>query len=235
MELIDNWDRPDGELGNDWIDAHREHPTWWDEFELRNQAPVLPNPDRGLIVQPDNAAGRAAFYKDFGPGAESDVAVSIVWSGLYPLEATPLLHVNPDADEFGLGAWPFAASGDMLIGTVGRRPDQFSIIQRVRFGHVNEMHRRLELRSRDNAFSVWISVRDVRSTFNDDLAFRRDISRELISTDTGLMMMKIGLDYPIPESLRGSTMHGAAVDVNQDFTRAPYRPLIVGPCRVTSL
>ncbi|MCA9158520.1 MAG: hypothetical protein KDA72_09345, partial [Planctomycetales bacterium] len=63
----DDWKRPNGPLGNGWKSAHDDHPNWWDPLEIRQAAPVNTNPDKGPIVQPDNAAGRTAAYRDFGP------------------------------------------------------------------------------------------------------------------------------------------------------------------------
>ncbi|MBX3194142.1 MAG: hypothetical protein KF727_03460 [Microbacteriaceae bacterium] len=224
MEFIERWDRADGELGNGWTDAHDAHPTWWDQLALAGRAPAVPDPDRGLIMGADNAAGRAAFYRDFGPEAAEEVSVSLVWSGRRPLEGTPLLHVNPDADEFGLGAWYFSARSVILVGTAGRVPSQFTVIQQILVEHVHGLRRRIELRSHGDTFSVWISANDVRF----DYAADPDLY-PLAEVRDGLPMLRVGLEYPIPASLRGATMHGGAIDVNNDWSRAGNTRVMFAP------
>ena len=65
---------------------------------------------------------RAAFYREFGPDYKENISVSIVWSGIKRYEGTPLIHVNPDDDDFGLGAWYVANMNIFFIGAVGRSP-----------------------------------------------------------------------------------------------------------------
>lgn len=227
VEFVDWWDRPDGELGNGWIDASDANPTWWDRLALVDHAPVVPNPGRGLIVS--SPAGRAAFYRDFGPGAGAEVAVSVVWSGRRPLEGSPLLHVNPEATEFGLGAWYFSHRSVVLVAAVGRAPDELVIIQELPVDHVHGLRRRVELRSHGDTFSVWISANDVR--FDDDAD--PDL-HPTADTGSGIPMLRVGLDYPIPASLRGSTMHGGSIDVNNDWRRVGNSRVLLPPFRLSA-
>ena len=42
-------------------------------------------------------------------------------------------------------------------------------------------------------------------------------------------MRQIGTHYNIPDGLVGSTMHGAALDLNQDYNRPPNTPVLLPP------
>jgi len=209
-EFIDMWDRPDGELGNGWIDPYYEHPLWWDQVKLVNNKPLTPNPDHGKILQTDCSGARAAFYRDFGAGYDKNIAASVVWCGVRPLESTPLIHVNPDDDDFGIGAWPVAEFRGFLIAGVGRSPDKFNVYEYQRFAHEDKTPIRIELRSTGEEFTVWISETDADNP----------------------SMIQVGNTYPIPKGLIGSTVHGAAIDLNQDPKRPPNTPTIIAPYRL---
>ncbi|HHW48736.1 MAG TPA: hypothetical protein GXX14_08995 [Clostridiaceae bacterium] len=209
-EFIEMWEREDGELGNGWIDAYYENPKWWDQFKLVNGVPVTINPDRGLICQNYCSGARAAFYREFGPDFKSNFAASVVWCGVRPYEGTPLIHVNPEDDDFGIGAWYLSIISTMLIGFVGRSPDKLRIIDTVPVDHISGLKRRIEIRSTGDEFSVWISKTDIR----DDA------------------MMKVGRTYKIPAGLIGATKHGAALDINQDYNRPANVPILLPPYRI---
>ena len=151
-EFVDMFDREDGELGNGWIDAHDEHPEWWDKFKIVDGIPVIPNPDRGLICQTGNSGSRAAFYRDFGPDFKSNFSTSIVWNGMRPYEGTALIHVNPDDDDFGLGVWYAGVIDSFFIGAVGRKPNNFTVFQTMPIQHTDTLQRRIELRSNGKEF-----------------------------------------------------------------------------------
>ena len=204
--FVDRWDRADGTLGNGWIDAHDAMPAWWDQVHLLHGSPVITDPDRGKVMQTDNSGARAAFYRDFGPDGDTQISVSINWNGVYPYECSPLLHVNPGEPDFGIGAWYVTQWFVFLVATVGRRPDELRLLARVPFDHTYGISRRIELRSTGRWMTIWTSL-----------------------IEAGQPLEQVGPEFAIPSRLQGSTMHGVAVDINQDPKRPANQPVVLPP------
>lgn len=212
----------DGDLPSGWVDASTlaGQSDWWDALEVLDEYVVIPSPDDGAILQDTNSGGRAAAYKDWGGGYDRDVRVDAWWSGDYPLEGTPLICVNPDVSEFGIGVWPannVPPFGSVyLFGTVGRKPSEFDVTATsVELAdHVDGTRRKFSFVLSSDGTTVDFYV-------DDELIFE---------------------DQPIPANLQGSTSHGVAIDTNQTDgnsgnggTRTPYAKAIGGPFRVSRL
>lgn len=210
--FIDFWDRPDGEPGNGWIDPYAEYPAWWDKIELRNNMPVIPKTDKGPILGQNNSGARAMLYRDFGPDFRSNISCSLVWSGIKPYESSPLIHVNPDDDGMALGAWPVTQLSSFLVALIGRRPDMLKVLAIYRYEHRDGEPRRIELRSNGDKFTVWMSkLGDINT------------------------MELMGEPLDIPDPLKGSSMHGVAIDVNQDPKRPENQTVILPPFELVKL
>ena len=205
--FVDMFDREDGDLGNDWTDAHDLAPSWWDRLRLVDGVPRIPRPDKGQIQSPTNSGARAAFFRDFGPGYDRDIAVAIGWNGIMPYECSPLLHVNPEDDDFGVGAWYVRAYKGLLFAAVGRRPDMVRPIELVRLDHRDGAHRRLEIRSTGKEFVTFVSD----------------------PTSEHRVMKKVGQAVTVPDGLVGSSTHGVALDLNQDQGRPPDQEVFLPP------
>ncbi|MEZ6082209.1 MAG: hypothetical protein R3C56_43000 [Pirellulaceae bacterium] len=65
-------------------------------LEIRKAAPVNTNPDKGPIVQPDNAAGRTAAYRDFGPAYADNFTIGTWWNGKHHAVGFPIACINLD-------------------------------------------------------------------------------------------------------------------------------------------
>ena len=91
-----------------------------------------------------------------------------------------------------------------LVGTVGRRPDQFRVIAFVPLEHQDGQPRQVELKSKDGEFTLWLDG------------------------------AQIGGPWAVPARLRGSSLHGVALDENQDPARTPDVPIVEAPFFVTT-
>lgn len=208
--VVQTWDE-DGTLPVGWDSAYdigvTEH-DYWDQVAVLDQQVVIPTPNTGPIgTHPSynpaspNSGARACWYKDFShlTWAGDDIAVGIRWTGEYPYEATPLLHVVPGNPGFGIGVWPVGdffpsvdgAQAGFILGVVGRRPQDFVIFGDLgySFTHPEDQYERfLELHSIDGAISVYYG---------------------------GALVID---SYPVPgtySGLLGSKVHGVALDNNQ--------------------
>ena len=190
--------RPQG-----WEHASDISTDLWDATEILAGAWVIPDPDDGPIGADDNydpenpnSGARAAAWRELPPWAADDVEASIFWTGVAPLEATPLLHVDPDHDGFGIGCWPGYDLYDeiegpqsvFLLGVVGKNPDDFVVWESEVFTHPDGTGARLTIESSSGA----ITVRWGATTVFDAVA--------------------VPGEY---QALLGSRLHGIALDNNQ--------------------
>jgi hypothetical protein len=201
----------------EWVDAHSIYPAWFDEVEYRDDAWMIPDPDRGEIGVVTNSGARGAAWREFPSQLAGGFSASCMWTGQRPYEGSPLIHVNPDDANFGIGLWPIADfakldSGPIptwLLGVIGRKPSEFDSLPKAwtrgEVDHVDGTPQRLELRSNGVEVSAWV-----------------DGSRILGPV-------------AIPAGLLGSSRHGICLDVNQDPSRPAHVPVLSGPLLVESL
>ena len=88
----------------------------FDELSVVDSWVTVSDPDDGPIDSPVHGAAHGCAVHEFGPWAADDVEVEWTWSAQRPLEATPLLHVDLDTDEGGIGMWP---GNDLFAGVPG--------------------------------------------------------------------------------------------------------------------
>ena len=196
----DDWNRPDGPIGNGWRSSHADHKSWWDPMELRSYKPVNIDPDHGPIVQPRNSGGRAAAYKNFGEAYADRVRIGILWNGNHQAPGFPVACINHDDPNWGLAFCfePDIAGGIYALWAMGRRPDQIKLLHSKPGNHNDgqPMH-----------FSLQVASGTI-TCFADD--------KEILA-------------FPIPASLVGSGAHGFGLDVNPVPGRPPNIEVISGP------
>lgn len=157
-------------LPSGWTDANdlAGQSTYWDSLEVDATGTwVIPDPDDGAAGQAGNSGARAAAYRDFSAyaWADDDVEVSITFTGEAPYEASPLLHVDPDHDGFGIGCWPIydisppdPPQSRWFLGAVGRRPDQLNEWAGYpSFTHPEGVPWRLTVRSSGGSISAYVN------------------------------------------------------------------------------
>jgi hypothetical protein len=203
-----------------FVDAHTlsGQSSWWDALTVIDRAFAIPDPDEGPILGTTNSGARASGYWEMGANYASMVRVGCWWSGETPFEGTPLIHINPDAAEFGVGAWPIAGlyGGFWHIATVGRRPDQYNNINSSKYfpmtGFFDGKPHYVELVSAaDNTVSLWID----------------GVRRTLLQSGHPTT------DLALPANLSGATKHGIALDVNQHPDRPPNTRVVLGPIEIS--
>jgi hypothetical protein len=206
----DDWKRPDGPLGNGWCSAHDDHSKWWDPLELYEGTPVNTNPDQGPIAQPDNAAGRTAAYRDFGPESADNFTVGTWWNGKHHAVAAPVACINLDEPDWGLAFCyePQIAGGVYVLWALGRRPNEIRVVK-AGPGQKKEKHR--------DGVPMFLEMH-VRGENVTCLADGEEV-----------------LTSPIPEALRGSKTHGFCLDVNPVPGRPPRVKVIGGPFVIAPL
>jgi hypothetical protein len=206
--VSDRFERPDGTLGNGWMNCAGWIPDAFEPLGIRDGAAVVPDP-----------MTRPGEYDSFPPtghpppdgklhhgigcawrntGTDS-VSVEVVWAGHRQrprhVEAAPLVHVSPGTDELGFGMWPSAALGVpfLIIGTIGNPPEDFRGLMAVSVpgGHVDGTPARLRITSDGDGMTFWWNDQQLR------------------------LPDGYGLDpYPVPDALRGATRHGFALDAH---------------------
>ncbi len=203
----DDWKRPNGPLGNGWNSAHDDHPNWWDPLEIRKAAPVNTNPDKGPIVQPDNAAGRTAAYHDFGPAYADNFTIGTWWNGKHHAVGFPIACINLENPDWGLAFCyePQIAGGVYVLWAMGRQPHQIRVVKSASGPkHTDGTRMFLEMRVNGGSMTCMADGQEV-------------------------------LASPIPAELAGSTVHGFGVDVNPVPGRPPNVEVISGPFVIAPL
>lgn len=176
--------------------------NWWNPAGISGGYYTNLAPDGGAIAQPDNPGGRAALYIE--TGAE-EVTVSCTWNGVHAGGVGgPMACVVPSATEFGLS---FVYEHDLFSGTwvlweLGRQPDDVAALATAN-----------EPGAHSDGVDIELSIQ-IRGT--QVTCFAGGVSK-IVST--------------VPVALRGSTLHGVAVDVNAVTDRPPNLPVLAAPLR----
>lgn len=223
LAFRDSFGRPDGTLGNGWVEGWAATGNY-SELGLHSGAVAMVGPTirngtypppcnttRGLdgsAVPPgDIIAGVGCAWRQTGRTA---ISASIRWSGLWQIprhiEATPLLHVTPGTRAFGMGIWPGELYGKpvFLVGAIGNPGRFFEPMDAAVFNHSDGQPRTITVVSDGAALRFFLDGAPVK-------------------------LSKAGYDpLPVPEELRGSTLHGFAVDTHcvSPYQRATKLPAI---------
>lgn len=178
--------------------------NWWNPAGIVSGHYTNLAPDDGAIAQPDVPGGRAALYMET---EAEDVTVSCTWNGVHAGGVGgPMACVVPSATEFALN---FVYEHDLFSGTwvlweLGRQPDDIAALATFN-----------EPGSHTDGADVELTIR-VRGTEVTCLA--GGVSK-IVTT--------------VPLSLRGSTLHGVALDVNAVTDRPPNLPVLLAPFRLS--
>jgi hypothetical protein len=205
--LRDDWKRADGPLGNGWRTAHSDKANWWDPLEIRNAAPVNTDPDQGPIAQPDNAAGRAAAYQDFGRDYADNFNIRIHWNGKHQAVGFPIACINLKDPDWGLAFCyePGILGGVYVLWAMGRQPSEIRVVKGAPGGkHVDGEAMILEMRVQGGTVTCMADGKEI-------------------------------LKSPIPKALVGATTHGFGLDVNPVPGRPPNVEVINGPFVIAPL
>jgi hypothetical protein len=197
--------RPDGTLGNGWVDGHTWDPSVFEPLGITDGAVVCTDPRaRTGAVYAANQAQSAPpaggeQYQGIGcawrPTIYDAPTVTITWSGLLTpdhVEAAPCVHFAPGTDEHCLGVWvsKFGAQPLLLLATIGNPPEDVAVLDYASFSHTEGTDRQIEIRSTGTAVTVWLDGAQV----------------SLVGAGT--------TPVAVPTALRGSTLHGLAVDTH---------------------
>lgn len=143
VNFLDSFDRPNGELGNGWIDGHAWNSAVYDPVGIYNGSAVISNATArtGAVYAQDQFThhpplngeqhtGIGCAWQDFGT---CSVYVEVEWSGLIDIEAghhvegSPVVCVVPSTPEHGLGIWPSERYNTpcFFIASIGNPPEYF--------------------------------------------------------------------------------------------------------------
>lgn len=170
---------------SEWRSAHRlpGASSWWDRMGIADGHWSNLNPDQGTRAQPDNSGARAAIYAT----AEVAATVSVTWPGNDAAgSGGPMVHVNPDATEFGLAFChePDILDGVWVLWEMGRQADDIVMVEAI----AEPVH--------TDGVPVVLSM----ETDGTTVVCKVDGVECITAT--------------VPTALQGSKLHGAAVDVN---------------------
>lgn len=192
-----------------WRSAHRlpGQSNWWNPAGVVNGYYTNLAPDDAPIMLPDAPGARAVLYEDTGL---EECTISCVWTGAHDAGTIggPIACVNPDAPEFSLCfVYEFGIfGGTWACWHLGRQPDDIELI--VPDAIKNEPTGHV------SGVPVELSIQIV--------------GNQAICRADGVEK----INYTIPVSLRGSTIHGVLIDVNG--SRQPNEPVLVAPYTITS-
>lgn len=174
--------------------------NWWNPAGVVGGYYTNLNPDDGAVAQSDVPGARAALYQESGI---ENVTVSCVWNGVHSGGVGgPLACVNFDASEFGLN---FVYEHDLFGGTwvlweLGRQPSDIAALATTNEPAAHSDGVDIELA---------IEIRGTQAT-----CYAGGVSK-IVAT--------------VPVALRGSTIHGVAVDVNAVTNRPANLPILEAP------
>jgi hypothetical protein len=214
---------PDGSPGNGWIDGHTWNPAIYDPVGVRDGAIVCTDPTARTganyaldqtVTPPAGGQQHVGIGCMWRPTIYTAPTVTITWAGYNQsaawIEATPLIHVTPGTTEHGFGMWlsRFGSDGGppfVIAGSIGNPPEVFGslVLATASFTHATQgQERTFEMRSTGTGVTGWMD--GVQLSFS--------------TYGTG--------PIPIPTALRGSTMHGLAVDTHltTDWDDIPLFP-----------
>ena len=215
----DSFRRPNGALANGWIEGwaatgnfsqlglHGGAVTMIGPTIRNGTYPPPCNSTSGSIPPGDIIAGVGCAWRETGA---TSIAVSVRWSGLWQfphhIESSPLLHVTPGTLSFGMGIWPSILYGKpvFLVGAIGDPGRFFDVMDAALFNHTDGHPREISVQSDGAALRFFLDGAAVK-------------------------LNKAGYGpLPIPPELRGSTLHGFAVDTHcvSPYQRATDLPAI---------
>ncbi len=156
---LEFWSTEDGPLPSHWTDCSTVWPVF-NPLDVQDGGVRISDPYSHTL---HDYPGIGCAFRDYDPIYADDVLVSTTWSGVFPHEGTPLIHVNPSADTLGVGAWPahdLFPGGELtpvlLLGTIGNPPDTFSVMKAVPFAHVDGTPRKIALYSSGGMVTVYM-------------------------------------------------------------------------------
>jgi hypothetical protein len=218
LPFSDPFRRADGALGNGWTEGWAATGNF-SQLGLHDGAVTMIGPTirNGTYPPPCNATSGSIPPGDLlvagcawrETGATS-ITVSVRWSGLWQfphhIESSPLLHVTPGTLSFGMGIWPAILYGKpvFLVGAIGDPGRLFDVMDAAVFNHTDGHPRDISVQSDGAALRFFLDGAAVK-------------------------LNKAGYDpLPIPPELRGSTLHGFAVDTHcvSPYQRATGLPAI---------
>ena len=218
LPFSDAFNRADGALNNGWVEGWAATKNY-SKLGIFNHAVavVAPTIRNGTYPPPSNDTCNVAIIPGeilAGIGCvwretrSTSVTVSIRWSGLWGfphhIEAAPLLHITPGTQSLGIGIWPAVLYDKpvFFIGTIGNPGCLFNPIDAAVFNHTDGTPREITAESNGAALRFFLDGSPIK-------------------------LAKAGFaSLPIPAELRGSTLHGFAVDTHcvspyQSATRLP--------------
>ena len=218
-----------------WDNAYDFDPVAFDDVQLvkigNRYWLTCPDPDDGPNNVANRAAAHGARYKDWGAWAADNVRVRVYWSASRPAEATPLIHVVEGTTSFGVGMWPFydlypaapGATSVWLLGVIGSNNTNFP----------------------GAGYDYALLTADELAKYSDTSNPSAPVPIDLVSVGNTVTVWVDGVRIPglsitVPVELRGSSVHGVAIDNNQldgaggtGGTRPADFPAACGPFSVT--
>lgn len=218
-----------------WDNAYDYDPVAFDDVQLTKIGNrywlTCPDPDDGPNNVANRAAAHGARYKDWGAWAADNVRVRVYWSASRPAEATPLIHVVEGTTSFGVGMWPFydlypaapGATSVWLLGVIGSNNTNFP----------------------GAGYDYALLTADELAKYSDTSNPSAPVPIDLVSVGNTVTVWVDGVQIPglsitVPVELRGSSVHGVAIDNNQldgaggtGGTRPADFPAACGPFSVT--
>ncbi len=156
---LEYWSSEDGSLPSHWTDCNSLWPVF-NPLDVQGGGVRISDPYSHTL---HDLPGIGCAFRDYDPIYADDVLVSTTWSGVFPHEGTPLIHVNPSSSTLGVGAWPvhdLFPGGELtpvlFLGTIGNPPNTFSIMAAVPFHHVDGTPRKIALFSSGGMVSVYM-------------------------------------------------------------------------------
>lgn len=213
--FVDSFTRPDGSLGNGWIDGHSVHPEAYEPLGIYDNSVVVLDPtarpgavyaeDQSLAHPPLNGeqhVGIGCAWRDMGT---PEVYLEVEWSGLsshpYHVEGAPCVHFVPGSEQQALGMWPAmigTSAGVLFIAGIGNPPEVFPSVIYALAGYTldNGAPRKLGILT-DGEYATF---------------YMDGVQLELYPHKDG---PAYGFDpFPIPANLQGSTLHGLELDTH---------------------
>jgi hypothetical protein len=217
------WPEDDGPLPPEWTDCNSLWPAF-DPLDVQGGDVRISDPESSSASEALPGIGCA--YRDFGPGYAENILVSVTWSGNFPHEGAPLIHVNPSAmydddDGFddpvyslGVGAWvvhdgfvqsPKKLSPMIVLATIGNPPSDVRFLNWTPIDHVDGTPRKILLHSDGMKVSVSLEALD------------------------GSGMVQVIPPTDIPEDHHYVARHGIAIDTHFSISHSPSELLANDP------
>lgn len=228
---VDSLTRPDGPVGNGWIDGHAWDPSAYEPLGIKDGSIVCTDPRARLAYNPDKIYSADQINGAHPPPANEmhqgigcvwremetrKIKVRALWSGQWATmaghhaEASPLLHVTPGTEMHGVGVWTSTFSMNefvsefplLLYGTLGNPAEAFDTPYNAAFPG-----------GHTDGTPRWIEMRsdgEATTVWMSHLA-TGIMTQASFSGGQGLTPI------PIPVELKMSTLHGVAIDTHFCF------------------